>query len=90
MPQKITIELTEDQINKILESRPQKIIEQEMFSITQASKIIDVGKTKIYALIKSGEISTIRIGKSPKICRAEIDKFSAEKKILLTTDNSTK
>ena len=75
MPQKITIELTEEQINKILESRPQKIIEQEMFSITEASKIIDIGKTKIYALIKSGEISTIRIGKSPKICRSEIDKF---------------
>lgn len=75
MKNTISIELTEDQINKILESRPQKIIEQEMFSITQAAKIMGIKKTKIYALIKSGEISTIRIGKSPKICRAEIDKF---------------
>lgn len=75
MKHTISIDLTEDQINKILKSRPQKIIEQEMFSITEASKIMGIKKTKIYALIKSGEITKIKIGKSPRICRAEIDKF---------------
>ena len=75
MPQKLTIELTEDQINKILESRPQKIIEQEMFSITEASRIIGWKKTKMYQMLNSGQISKIIIGKSPRICRAEIDKF---------------
>lgn len=71
----ISIDLTEDQINKILESRPKKIIEQETFSITGATKKLGIGKTKMYSLIKSGEISTVKIGLSPRICRTEIDKF---------------
>jgi excisionase family DNA binding protein len=77
MPQKILIELTEDQINKILESRPQKPkpIEAETFSIKDTALKLGIKKTKIYQMLKDGEISKITIGKSPRICRAEIDKF---------------
>lgn len=74
MKHTISIELTEDQINKILESRPQKITEQETFSITGAAKIIGIGKTKIHTLINAGEIKKIMLGKSPRICREEIDR----------------
>lgn len=75
MKQTITIELTEDQINKVLESRPQKkVIEQEMFSITEASRIIGWKKTKMYKMLNTGEIKKVIIGKTPRICREEIDR----------------
>lgn len=75
MKETISIELTEDQINKIVESRQPKITEPETYSITGAAKKIGIGKTKIHALINAGEIKKIMLGKSPRICRSEIDKF---------------
>jgi len=76
MKETISIELTEDQINKIVESRQLKISKHpETYSIIGASRELGIGKTKIYSLIKSGQISTVKIGLSPRICRAEIDKF---------------
>ena len=75
MKHTISIELTEDQINKIFKSRLHEITEPETFSITGAAKKLGIGKTKIHALINAGEISRIMIGKSPRICRSEIDKF---------------
>lgn len=76
MKETISIELTEDQINKIVEYRQLKTPKHpETYSIIGAAKEIGIGKTKIYSLIKSGQISTVKIGLSPRICRAEIDKF---------------
>ena len=73
------IQLTEDQINKIVESRqpklPKPIIEAETFSIKDATSKLGIKKTKMFQMLKSGEITKIFIGKSPRICRAEIDKF---------------
>lgn len=79
MKETISIELTEDQINKIVESRqtklPKPIIEAETFSIKDATSKIGIKKTKMYQMLKSGEITKIMIGKSPRICRSEINKF---------------
>jgi len=75
MKQTISIELTEDQINKIVESQQLKIPKHpETYSIIGAAREIGIGKTKIYALINAGEIKKIWIGKSPRICREEIDR----------------
>jgi len=75
MKQTISIELTDEQINKIVESQQPKLpVQAETFSIIGAAKKIGIGKTKIYSLIKSGEITKIMIGKSPRICREEIDR----------------
>lgn len=76
MKNTISIELTEDQINKIVESRQQKLpVQPETFSIIGASKVIGISKTKIHKLIREGKINKIWIGKSPRITKSEIDKF---------------
>lgn len=76
MKETISIELTEDQINKIVESRqpklPKPIIEAETFSIKDATSKLGIKKTKMYQMLKSGEITKIMLGKSPRICREEI------------------
>lgn len=82
MKEKITIELTTEQINKIMESQRQKLPEQpKTFSIIGASKILGIGKTKMHQLINNGEINKIMIGLSPRICQSEIDKFLTFEKI---------
>jgi len=71
--QKITIELTEDQIDKIVESRQPK--KNLTYSIIGASKQLGISQSTIHRLIKSGDISTQIIGKSPRISQVEIEKY---------------
>lgn len=76
MKQTISIELTEDQINKIVEARQPKIsLQPETFSIIGASKILNISKSTIFKLIREGKINKIWIGKSPRITKSEIEKF---------------
>jgi len=76
MKQTISIELTDEQINKIVESRQPKLpVLPETFSIIGASRVLGISKSKIHQLIRDGEISKIMIGKSPRITKSEIDKF---------------
>lgn len=75
MGNRISIELTDEQINKIVESRLKKIIEPITFSITDAARKIGISKAHIYVLINSGEINKVMIGRSPRIHIDEINKF---------------
>ena len=69
----MTIELTEDQINKIVESR--QPIKPLTFSITGAAKQLGISQSTIHRLIKSGNISTQIMGKSPRITQVEIERY---------------
>ena len=43
----------------------------EVLTVLEVAKILRIGKNKAYALIKSGELSSVKIGKKvivPKIC----------------------
>ncbi len=43
----------------------------EVLTVSEVAKILRIGKNKAYALIKSGELASVRIGKKvivPKIC----------------------
>lgn len=71
---KLFIELTEDQINKIIESRL-PIKNNITFSIIGAAKEIGISQSTIHRLIKDGYISTQIMGKSPRITQDEIDRF---------------
>jgi len=73
MNPKMTIELTEDQINKIVESRQPK--KNLTFSITGAAKQLGISQSTIHRLIKSGNISTQIMGKSPRITQVEIERY---------------
>lgn len=73
MGTKITIELTEEQIDKIIESRQGK--KKLYYSIAKASRIIGISESTIHRRIKDGLINTEIIGKSPRITQEEIDRF---------------
>lgn len=68
------IELTEEQIDKIVESRQPKK-NNLTFSIIGASKELGVSESTMHRLIKNGTIKTFKLGKSPRIHQEEIDKY---------------
>ena len=71
---KLFIELTEDQINKIVESRQPKK-NNLTFSIIGASRALGVSESTMHRLIKQGFVETQKLGKSPRITQEEIDKY---------------
>lgn len=75
MTTKITIELTEDQINKIIENHNPKKSDPTTFSIAKASRIIGISKSTIHRRIKDGLIHITIMGKSPRITQEEIDRY---------------
>ncbi len=41
----------------------------------EAAKVLRVGRTTVYALMKSGELRPVHIGRSCRISRAEVDRY---------------
>jgi excisionase family DNA binding protein len=73
MKQTISIELTDEQISKIVESR--QLQKPESYSIRGAARQIGISESNIRKRIKEGFISTVKIGVSPRITQKEIERF---------------
>ncbi|HEX2173073.1 MAG TPA: helix-turn-helix domain-containing protein [Dehalococcoidia bacterium] len=41
----------------------------------EAAKVLRVGRTTVYALMKAGELHPVHIGRSCRISRAELDRY---------------
>jgi excisionase family DNA binding protein len=41
----------------------------------EAAKVLCVGRTTVYALMKCGELRPVHIGRSCRISRAEVDRY---------------
>lgn len=74
---KVTIELTEEQINKIIKEHIPKTEPEKpsTFSIAKAARIIGISESTIHRRIKDGFITTEIMGKSPRITQEEIDRY---------------
>ena len=48
---------------------------QVLFSVEQTAAILGVGRTKVYELIGTGALGTVKIGSRTLISRAHIDTF---------------
>jgi excisionase family DNA binding protein len=51
--------------------------EQLLMTTTQAAKLLGIGRTTVYALIKEGQLRPVHIARSCRISRAELDRFVA-------------
>lgn len=52
--------------------------EKYLLSVKEVQKEFSLGRDKIYQLIRSGEIATIRIGRNTKIHRGKLQSFIDE------------
>ena len=53
----------------------QQTVEPICVRINDAARMIGVGRTKLYQLISSGELETIKIGKATRITTASLHKL---------------
>lgn len=45
----------------------------------QVGKILGVGRTKLYEMVRAGELPVIRIGRLVRVPRAELDRWLCER-----------
>ncbi len=45
------------------------------FKVAEAAELLSMSRSMLYALIQSGKISTIKIGKSRRITRSQLEEF---------------
>ena len=50
-------------------------IERELFDVTTAAIVLSIGRRKVWQLIKSGELESVRIGNRRLIPRAALTQF---------------
>ena len=50
-------------------------MEKYLLSVNEAQEYTGIGRDKIYKLMRSGQLKTIKIGRYNKIHRIELEKF---------------
>ena len=53
----------------------QQLVEPICVRVNDAARMIGVGRTKLYELISSGELETIKIGKATRITTASLHRL---------------
>ncbi|MEE4209466.1 MAG: helix-turn-helix domain-containing protein [Parvularcula sp.] len=53
----------------------QQTVEPICVRVNDAARMIGVGRTKLYELISSGELETVKIGKATRITTASLHKL---------------
>ena len=62
------------------------VSEKYLLTVPEAVAYATIGKNRIYELIRSGQLKTIKVGRYNKIHRLELEKFldrAAEENIIL-------
>ena len=54
-------------------------MEQELLGVDEAARVLGLGRTKVYALIRDGELPLIKIGRSARLSRVAIREFVERK-----------
>jgi excisionase family DNA binding protein len=52
--------------------------DQLLFTTTEAANILRLGKTTVYMLMRSGDITPVYIGRSCRISRGELERYVAK------------
>ena len=47
----------------------------QLYTINEVSDMLRIGRTKIYEMINSGELQSLKIGTARRICQAELDRY---------------
>lgn len=49
----------------------------ELVSVTEAAELLQVSRTKMYSILRQGQLKTFRMGSHYKIPRAAVDEYIA-------------
>ena len=62
-------------------------MEQLLFTVEETKRILGIGRSVLYEKLQSGELRSIRIGRSRRISKAAIDDFVTH---LMAEDKSSR
>lgn len=54
-------------------------VSDELLRVEQVGQILGVGRTKLYEMVRTGELPVIRIGRLVRVPRAELDRWLGER-----------
>ena len=57
--------------------RPLVSQEQLLFTVVEVAKILSLSRTKVYELLYSGQLASVKIGASRRVRRADLEQFVA-------------
>jgi len=60
----------------------QSEIEREWLTLQEMQQMLSIGRTKAWQLVASGEIPAIRIGRSVRVRRKELEQWLEEQRYL--------
>jgi excisionase family DNA binding protein len=49
-----------------------------LLTVVQAAQYLQISRSSLYRLIASGQLPTVRIGRSRRVCREDLDAFIAQ------------
>ncbi len=59
----------------MVEQRPPMISNRLLLTVEEAGQLLGVGRTTVYQLIGDGEIRTVKIGRSRRVARCDLEAF---------------
>jgi excisionase family DNA binding protein len=60
----------------------QRTVEREYLTLQEMQAMLCIGRTKAWQLVASGEIPAIRIGRSVRVSRKELEQWLEEQRYL--------
>lgn len=51
--------------------------DQLLFTVEEAARVLHIGRTTVFALIKSGNLRPVHIGRSTRVSRGELERYVA-------------
>ena len=47
----------------------------QLYRVTEAAEVLGIGRTSVYALLKSGALRSVHVGRSRRITSSDLDRF---------------
>jgi excisionase family DNA binding protein len=54
------------------------VAERLLYSVEEAARVWNIGRSSVYAAIQKGQVSFVKLGKSTRISRAEVERIARD------------
>jgi excisionase family DNA binding protein len=61
---------------------------EPLLTVGEVAQIMRVSNMTVYRLIKSGQLSAVRVGKNYRVRRSDVDKYFTERTVRVEEDDS--
>lgn len=66
---------------------PERDFGEPLLTVGEVANVMRVSNMTVYRLIKSGQLSAIRVGKNYRIRRGDVDRYLTERAVRIDEDN---